>query len=333
MTTMREIGEFGLIERLAAQVDAAELKGPEYEGFALRYGIGDDAAAWRLEGGIEVATTDTVVEGSHFTRETTPWNDLGWKAWAANVSDVASMGALPLTGVVTLGLPADLPVRYIEELYEGMLDGCHEYGTLIVGGDVVSSRDVFVSVTMNGVCIGEPLVRSAAKPGDAIAVAGRLGGSAGGLLLLQGRRVSASRASQALIEAHRRPRPSVDAGLRVVRAGLRCAMDLSDGLVADLAKMCRASGVSARIDAERVPVAPALLEAFPDEALQIALGSGEEYVLLFAGPRDAARTLAAELPSAAVIGEITEDEPGRVRVVDGSGADIPVDRKGWEHLR
>ena len=159
MTTMREIGEFGLIERLAAQVDAAELKGPEYEGFALRYGIGDDAAAWRLEGGIEVATTDTVVEGSHFTRETTPWNDLGWKAWAANVSDVASMGALPLTGVVTLGLPADLPVRYIEELYEGMLDGCHEYGTLIVGGDVVSSRDVFVSVTMNGVCIGEPLVR------------------------------------------------------------------------------------------------------------------------------------------------------------------------------
>ncbi len=336
MTAVRDIGEFGLIERLAKQVADAKLEAPDFDGFRLHLGIGDDAAAWSLASGVEVFTTDTMVQDVHFTLETTPWADVGWKVWAANLSDIASMGGVPLTGVVTLGLPADLPIKAIDELYDGMLDACRCYRTLIVGGDIVGSRDVFIVVGLNGVCEGEPLRRSVARAGDAIAVTGPLGGSGGGLRVLQSGGFTGPSADS-LVRAHRRPEPRVKEGRRIAAKGIRCAMDLSDGLLVDLGKLARASGVAARIEAELVPAAPALLDSYPHTALVTALGGGEDYEVLFTGNRGLVERLVGEFRGAAVIGEIVSGEPGAVTVTDSDGDEMGIvsagSAAGWEHLR
>lgn len=333
MTTVGDIGEFALIDRITALVAQARLESPSTSGFRVRLGIGDDAAAWRVGSGVEVCTTDTVVEGVHFTRKTIPWRDLGWKVLVANLSDVAAMGASPLYGLVTLGLPADLPVAAVDDLYAGMLEACRAYGTQIVGGDIVSSVNVFCSVTMNGVCAAEPLTRSAARPGDVVAVTGPLGASAGGLHLLLAESGDQSPAAQALIQAHRRPEPRLEEAQRLLRAGVRCAMDVSDGLAADLSKLCRASGAGAKLYAAQVPVAQSLRDALPDQARDLAIGGGEEYQVIFTGPGYLIDRVLPELPEAAVVGEITADEPGLVRVEDEDGRELTLAAQGWEHLR
>ena len=331
MTTVRDIGEFGLINRLAKQVDDAGLSPPKVDGFELKVGIGDDAAAWTSTG-THISTTDTVVEGVHFTRQTVPWADLGWRAWAANLSDVAAMGAVPTVGIVTLGLPGHLPVSAVDELYQGMLEACRCYQTLVVGGDIVRSRDVFVSIAMHAVCEGEPLRRNAARAGDAIAITGPLGGSRAGLELLLSRD-AAGTAAKALVRAHRRPEPRIQEGMRIAAEGIRCAMDVSDGLVADLGKLAVASGVGARLDADQVPLAPGLIEAFPDQARGFALTGGEDYELLFTGPPELVERLVGAFSGAAVVGEITSDAPGDVAVVDADGGLVTVADPGWDHLR
>ena len=331
MATVGDIGETGVIDRIAAQVTSWKLGPPAAPGFELLLGIGDDAAAWRIADGVEVSTTDTVIEGVHFTRDTTPWADLGWKAWAANVSDVAAMGGVPLTGIVTLGLPSDLPLNALDALCDGMLQACAHYRTLLVGGDIVASRDVFVTIAMNGLCAGEPLRRDTAQPGDAIAVTGPLGASLGGLRLLLSGSASAGPAADALVRAHRRPRPRVESGVALVAAGIRCAMDVSDGLVADLGKLCAASGAGAMVNGAGVPVAPELSEVFPGEALRMALDGGEDYQVLFAGPPVAVARAAVAIEGVAVIGEITSGIG--VTVVDESGAPVDTAGLGWDHLR
>jgi thiamine-monophosphate kinase len=326
MITVADLGEFGLIEHLARMVADARLHPPPLADFRLRLGIGDDAAVWETAQGLMVTTTDTMVEGVHFTSQTTPWPDVGWKVMAANLSDVAAMGALPLGAVVTLGLPGELALAEIEGLYQGMLEACRRYQLLLVGGDVVASPRSFVTVAINGVCSGEPLTRSAAHVGDAIAVTGPLGGSAGGLRLLQ-----AAEPEDALTLAHRRPEPRMQEGQLLVKMGIRCAMDVSDGLVADLAKLCEASDVGARVMAAQVPIEPSLAERLPDDALQLALNGGEEYELLFAGPPTLVQRLVVELPGSAVIGEVTAD-PGSVTVLDSEGREMKLTTHGWDHL-
>jgi thiamine-monophosphate kinase len=333
MITVGDIGEFALIDRIMALVAEARLESSSVTGFRVRLGIGDDAAAWRVGNGVEVCTTDTVVEGVHFTRNTIPWRDLGWKALVANLSDVAAMGATPLYTLVTLGLPADLPVTAIDDLYAGMVEACRAYGTQIVGGDIVSSTNVFCSVTMNGECAEEPLTRSAARPGDVIAVTGALGASAGGLHLLLTGSEDQSPAAQSLIHAHRRPEPRLEEGQRLLRAGVRCAMDVSDGLAADLSKLCRASGAGAKLYAAQVPVEQSLSDALPDQARDLAIGGGEEYQLIFTGPRYLIDRVLHELPEAVIVGEVTDDEPGQVRIEDEDGQEITLEAQGWEHLR
>ena len=334
MSTVRELGEFGLIGRLAQMVNAASLEPPTAGGFQLLLGIGDDAAAWRIGPGVLVTTTDTMVEGVHFTQTTMPWPDVGWKVMAANLSDIAAMGALPLSAVVTLGLPGDLPVASVDALYQGMLESCHRYQFLLVGGDIVSSNRCFVTVALNGVCPKQPLARTAAQAGDAIAVTGPLGGPAGGLQLLLANAAMDDKASGGLVLAHRRPEPRLAEGQRLVSAGIRCAMDISDGLVTDLAKLCQASEAGARVDAAQVPIHPSLAQLVPAEkALQMALNGGEEYELLFTGPPPVVKDLVAAMPGAAVIGQITGGPPGWVAVLDGQGQELAVTTHGWEHLR
>ena len=337
---MDEIGEFGLIERLTRLVTQAGVAAsPPDAGFPLLTGIGDDAAAWRTRDAIELSTTDTVVEGVHFTRDTTPWLDLGWKVMAANLSDIAAMGGTPLYALVTLGLPENTPVPAIEELYQGMIEICKEYGAAIAGGDVVRSPVTFVSLTLNGIHLGRPMLRSAARPDDLLAVTGFLGSSRGGLELMT--RNSAIDAEEAvdpeaaeyLRQAHRRPRPRVDEGRILVDSGVMAAMDISDGLMDDLGKMMAASGQAAQVDSWRFPLHPLLRRAFPDRALHLALAGGEDYELLFAAPTPIMEQALARIPDSTVIGRVVAGSPGQVRVQDKEGNQLQVPEPGWDHFR
>ncbi len=341
-TRVRDIGEFGVIERLNSMVVERSDVNEAVRAFPLLVDTGDDAAAWRTGAGKELFTTDTVVEGIHFTRDTTPWRDLGWKAIAANISDIASMGGLPSYALITLGLPPETAVTDIEEIYRGMLEIGAEYGMAIVGGDIVGSPALFVSTALVGVTLRQPLLRSTARPGDAVAVSGYVGSSGGGLRLmlnpgLAGHPGADSEAAEFLLHAHRRPVPAVRQGQMLAEASIATAMDVSDGLADDLSKLCFASGMAARIRASAVPVHPLLLRQFPDDCLALALGGGEDYVLLFTGPPDIVESLVPGLgEGSAVIGTIVEagecGGPGNVKVLDDTGREIPPVWQGWDHL-
>ena len=185
---IQELGEFGVIDLLNRMV--VQQRGPSQlppeAAFSLLVDTGDDTAAWKTGGGTELFTTDTVVEGIHFTRETTPWRDLGWKCIASNVSDIAAMGGLPAYALVTLGLPPETEVGDLEELYRGMLEMGNKYGAAIIGGDMVRSPVAFITVGLTGLQQGNPMLRSNAQPGDQVGVTGYLGGSGGGLRLMLG---------------------------------------------------------------------------------------------------------------------------------------------------
>ncbi|MCS7207878.1 MAG: thiamine-phosphate kinase [Dehalococcoidia bacterium] len=331
-----DLGEFPLIERLArlVQREAHPLPLPDHLSSPLLVGIGDDAAAWRADSVVQVFTTDTLVDGVHFRfAQASPW-DVGWKGMAVNLSDVAAMGAVPQYALVTLGLPLDVPVTWVDDLYRGMLAASSHYGAQIVGGDIVRSPVLFLTVAMTGVTDLPLLLRSAARPGDAIAVTGPLGGSAGGLRLLEQPSALPAEVRAALHEAHYLPKPRVAEGRLLAQEGIRCAMDISDGLLGDLGKLCTASGVSALIFLPRVPIHPALRQAFPQEAESLALSGGEDYELLFTGPPALVERLLPRLPpGAGIIGTIVEGPPGKVRVVRASGEEVPWASGGWNHLR
>ena len=250
---VRELGEFGLIERLSRRVSASSAGAPHHGEplLHLRVGIGDDAAVWNAAGASEVLTTDTIVEGTHFTLDTTGWNDLGWKALATNLSDVAAMGAAPGLAVVTLGLPQDTRVDDIDALYDGILEAAEAFGAIVAGGDLVASPTLFITVALSGALMGSPMLRSSANPGDLIGVTGTLGASAAGLAALQGASTAADAAELKAI--HCRPRPRVHEGMALAELGVRCAMDVTDGLVDDLGKLCTAAGCTARLEAACVP--------------------------------------------------------------------------------
>ena len=332
---VKDIGEFGLIARLNGMV-TGERGGPDNGAafdFRLLVDTGDDTAAWATGAATELATTDTVVEGVHFTRETTPWRDLGWKGLAANISDIAAMGGRPLYALVTLGLPPDAAVADIEEMYRGMLDIGNRYGAAIVGGDVVRSPVLFVTVALTGLREGPPLLRTAARAGDRVAVTGWVGNSGGGLKLMLEGLAALDAAADFLREAHRRPCPAVDAGQILAQGGVLAAMDVSDGLADDLSKLCLASGVAARIYGGQVPIHPLLRQAFPGGCLDLALYGGEDYALLFTAPAAVMDGVMPLLPEgAAVIGEITAGPAGRVTLVSPEGVEEVMGRAGWDHF-
>ncbi len=340
---IQELGEFGIIDLLTSMV-VQQRSGPNHGAdlsFKLTVDNGDDTAAWQTGKATELFTTDTVVEGVHFTRETTPWRDLGWKCIASNVSDIAAMGGLPMYALVTLGLPPETEVTDLEQLYQGMLEISNEHGVAIVGGDMVRSPVVFITIGLTGIHAGQPMLRSTARPGDQVAVTGYLGGSGGGLRLMLGAGHDSHLSDQVSDEAaeylrvcHRRPQPAVAEGRILSASGVVTAMDVSDGLADDLCKLCRSSGLSARIHAGQVPVHPLLKQAYPDDYLDLALGGGEDYLLLFTAPAQVMGLVMPQLSQgAAVVGELMTGEPGRVSVLDVDGSERPASAAGWDHLR
>ena len=332
-----DLGEFGLIELVQrwTRDPGHPVEGSLAAVCRAVVDNGDDAAAvtFATAGVTELYTTDTMVDGIHFTAETTPWRDLGWKAIASNVSDVAAMGGTPAFALVTLGLPADTPVNGIKELYSGMNEICREFGARVIGGDMVRSPVGFVTVALTGIAAGKPMVRTAARPGHLVGVTGPVGGSAGGLRAMLEKFGTEGPARDRLTITHRRPRPHVAEGQTLVANGIEAAMDVSDGLADDLAKLCAASGVAAHLSADKVPADPALKSVFPEDWLDLALYGGEDYVLLFTAPPEVMRAVINRLPdSAAIIGEITDGEAGAVTVLDADGNPRLRGGAGWDHF-
>ena len=332
---INQLGEFGVIDILKEMVTdqrSGRGNGPDLS-FDLIVDNGDDTAAWTAGRGQTLFTTDTMVEGVHYTHDTISWHDLGWKSLASNISDVASMGGLPAYALITLGLPSDTEISDVKSLYEGMLEISNEYGMAIVGGDMVRSPVAFITVALTGVMDGQPMVRTGALPGDLVAVTGYLGNAGGGLkLMLEGSRETSDDASF-LRDSHRRPCPAVAVGRSLIYSKVTTAMDVSDGLVDDLSKLCCASAVSAQIFTDRLPIHSSLKSQFPDDSIRLALGGGEDYVLMFTGRPAKVNHLVSELPKgAAVVGEITEGEPGKVEVLDAQGREMHGFSQGWDHF-
>ena len=328
-----DLGEFGLIARLREALTGAG------QPPSLVIGIGDDAAAWQASG-VQLVTTDTLIEGTHFSLRHWSWRDVGWNALTVNISDIAAMGGAPEQVLLTLALPPQAEVADIDALAAGLLEAGREYGAAVVGGDIVACDTTMVTVTVIGRALvgegGEPLLmtRDAARAGDAIAVTGHLGDSAGGLrVLIEGTQCSAEAAAQ-LKQAHLHHQPPLAVGQAAASGGVRAAIDVSDGLLQDLGHICEASGLGAVVHAAQVPISPALAQAFPKDALSLACSGGEDYQLLFAAPRELVERVAQETDvPVTVIGEMVADGEQRVRLLDEKGTEIAATSAGWDHLR
>lgn len=260
---MEPAGEVAAIERIAAVLPAP----PPGEVW-----IGDDAAVLQPPGGLMLLATDAVVAGVHADLSVVGMDDLGWKALAVNVSDLAAMGGRPLHAVVAVAGP---PTTELDPLYRGLAEAADEYGCPVVGGDLANAVQLVVAVAVTGTTDGHPAVlRSGARPGHHVYVTGPLGGSAAGLAAL---RTGGSPEAAQVINAHRRPLARVKEGQAVRDGGGSAMIDVSDGLAIDVGRLADASSVGVALD--QVPVAQGA-------ALEAALGGGEDYELLFCAPGD-----------------------------------------------
>jgi thiamine-monophosphate kinase len=327
-----ELGEFGLINLLKEMVNQSGVSETARE--QLMTGIGDDAAAWQWPAGVQLATVDSLVQGVHFTLDTISWEELGWKALAVNLSDIAAMGGLARYALVSLALPGDTEVSQVASFYRGMLKLAETFGVNLVGGDTCRSPLVTINVTVIGSTgDGQMLRRSGAEPGDLVAVTGYLGSAAAGLKMFQEKMALDAGVTGYLKDAFLRPYPRLAEGRRLIEFGVKTTIDLSDGLVIDLGHIVEMSRVGARIEAERIPIEPRVRDSFGARALTLALAGGEDYELLFtagAGIIDGLKG-ALSIP-VTVIGEIVPDEAGKVSVVDAEGKPMSLPRTGWEHF-
>jgi len=331
-----ELGEFGLIGRLAAMVSRGRARRPDAPD-PLIIGMGDDAAAWHGDSSVQLATVDSLVQDIHFSLASTSWEELGWKSLAVNLSDIAAMGGLPRYALVSLGLPGDTEVDDITAFYHGMIDLAREYDVRIIGGDTVSAPLVIINITVlgsSGSEAGQILTRSAARPKDVVAVTGSLGAAAAGVEMFAGGLTFEPGAAAILREACNRPRPRVAEGKLLAGQGVRAAIDISDGLVADLDHVCTGSGVGARVNVDLVPVTPAVRECFGDRALELALTGGEDYELLFTATAEQTDRVREATPvPVTVIGEITAEGTGTISLVDSRGNPVRFSGMGWDHFR
>ena len=311
-------GEFDLIARIRARVATRA---------DVVLGIGDDAALLAPPPGRQlVVTADTLNDGVHFPRGTSP-ADVGWKALAVNLSDLASMGAEPAWCTLSLSLPQSDPA-WIEGFLDGFLDLAGQHGIALVGGDTTRGPLSIAVTAMGLVEPGRALRRDGARVGDEVWVTGTLGDAAGGLALLDREPVPALRARLD------RPTPRVAAGRALAGIATAC-VDVSDGLLADLGHVCARSHVAARIDVDALPASAALREAF-GEADRIALqaSGGDDYELCFTAPADAGADIGAVSAQLGLritrIGRIMAGEG--VHPLDADGRTWSPPRRGYDHF-
>jgi thiamine-monophosphate kinase len=311
--SVADTGEFGLISRVVARldIDPGTILGP-----------GDDAAVLAVPDGRVVASTDVLVESRHFRRDWSSPTDVGHRAAAANLADIAAMGATPIGLLVALCVPTDLAVAWVEELAAGMSAEAGLVGATVVGGDMSASPTLTVSVTALGDLRGAaPVVRTGAQPGDQVALAGRTGWAAAGYAVLS----RGFRTPKAFVEAYRRPEVPYAAGPTAARLGATSMIDVSDGLLQDLGHIATASVVGIEVRREAFEIPGQMRDAAS------ALGV-DPYVWLLAGGEDHA--LAATFPP-----EVALPPEWQVIGTVHEGTGVTVDRKpwsgpmGWDHFK
>jgi thiamine-monophosphate kinase len=308
-------GEFGLIQRITSRL-------PTSHGVLL--GPGDDAAVVAAPDGRVVATTDLMVEGRHFRRDWSSGYDVGRKAAAANLADVVAMGARPTALLVGLAAPAGLDLTWVDALTDGLRDECALVGASVAGGDIVQSEVLTIAVTALGDLEGRPpVVRGGARPGDLVMLLGRPGRAAAGLALLL-----AGQPGGELVAAHRHPTVEYDAALDLVRRGRVTAMiDVSDGLLADLGHVARASGVRIELTAARLPADAAIDAA----ALELGL-DGFDWMATGGDDHCFAMTVAPDGPELTAIGSVLAPPGGHDPGVVVTDRAQPA-TGGHEHFR
>ena len=332
-----ELGEFALIERIAARL-------PTYRQ-DVRAAVGDDVAVLGWDDDhYQLATCDIQVEGVHFQRESITAFQLGRRALAINLSDIAAKGGTPEHLLVSLAVRPDLEVEWVEELYDGLGQEASRYGMDIVGGNLSRTEGpIVVDIFLLGkVARQEVLLRSGAQPGDLVLVTGYLGEAAAGRAVLAGMVSGLSQEERRrLVAAHLTPTPRLREGQAIARSRLATAMlDLSDGLGSDIGHLCDQSGVGVRLWAERLPISPAardLAQSVGREVWELALGGGEDYELCLTVPPDRERGVAQAVESetgtlVTCVGEILKKAAGRHLVLPG-GEEVPLASLGWDHFQ
>jgi thiamine-monophosphate kinase len=307
-------GEFGLIQRVTARLGSAP---------TTLVGPGDDAALVSASDARVLASCDVLVEGRHFRRDWSSATDIGHRAAAANLADIAAMGGVPTALLVSLCMPKDTDPQWAEQLADGLGAECESVGAAVVGGDMSASPVITIAVTALGDLRGRaPVLRSGARPGEIVAMAGRIGQAAAGYTVLS----RGFRAPRALVDAYRRPVVPYSAGPAAADLGATAMIDVSDGLLADVGHIAEASGVGIDIRREGFEITQAMVDA------AAALGV-DPYTWVLTGGDD--HPLVATFPATVVL-----PEPWLVigRVVDGSG--VTVDHRpytagppGWDHFR
>jgi thiamine-monophosphate kinase len=322
------LGEHGLLDRIARRIGPAP---------ALEVWAGDDAAVVPWPHDRLLLTTDVLVEGLDFRLDWGSARDVGWKAVAVTVSDLAAMGARPRHAVASLSLPAETPVDVVDGLLDGMLAAASRWRLSLVGGDLSGASELSLAVAMVGAGDdGRPVLRSGARPGDSLCVTGSLGGARAGLVALQrGEGTAEGGEAGPALARQLRPQARVDEGVLLAGAGARAMIDLSDGLVVDLGRLMDASGTGCDVDPGAVPVDRAVepvARRWGLDPLETALIGGEDYELLLtmeeslvAAARSSLEAMGTPLTR---IGLVTE---GAARV---GGRELASWREeSWEHLR
>jgi len=331
---LSEFGEFALIE-LIHDITGKFKNTKQSSWQQLLIGIGDDAAAWQGDSHIQLATTDSMVQGTHFDLNNITWEELGWKALAVNLSDIAAMGGTPKYALLSVALPGELEVENVAQFCHSAASLAAKFGVAIVGGNISTAPNIVINITVFGSAKTRSILkRSTATPGEQIAVTGNLGLSAAGLKMFKEKINLDAQVAGILRKAHLQPVPKIKEGQILAQHGVKTAIDISDGLIADLEHICEASKVGAKIKVVQLPVHPMVKANFPDYH-ELALYGGEDYELLFTADKNIIVQVRKALNyPITIIGDIVEEGlPDRVTLLDHKGNTINASNRGWEHFR
>lgn len=343
---MRDIGEFGLIRRIRGRYSKSSDR--------VLCGMGDDAATLNLPSdSLTLVTTDTLIEDVHFTLKGTIPYFLGAKALAVNLSDIAAMGGTPSFFLLSLGLPGSYPLSFVDRFYRGVSHVAEAYDVFLVGGDLTAASTFMISAVVIGHCAPDKIIyRKGARPGDHIFVTGPLGDSALGLRILHkrglgprdfaadGKTRGKEKDLLGLIRRHLAPPPPVHKGRKIAALGCATSMiDISDGLLADLGHLTEESRVGANLWVDQIPLSRAFKKLAPSycvRPIDLALGGGEDYELLFTAPRKTveialSRSENVDFPVYPV-GDVTS-HPKKISLLSGNKRAYSPSRLGHDHFR
>lgn len=333
--TLSELGEFGLIDQIAGLFGEGHVEDT--------IGIGDDCAVLPYKDGQSLLiTTDMLIEDRHFRHSWISAEDLGYKSLAVNLSDISAMGGKPLYAFLSIGLPDDLTLDWVELFFRGTRELSETHGVKLLGGDTTKSPGpMVINYTVIGAMAEESVLwRSSAKPGDQIAVLGKLGESGAGLKLLNENKSTYRSLEQAMIKSHSRPQLYVEESQFLAsNSAVHAMIDLSDGIQSDAGHIAQKSGAAMLVEADRIPITSNLkqvCESYNWDPLELALSSGEDYGLLFTFDEANAGRLLDEFKQKfniefTIIGEVKDGSPELKLLKDGDAFDIG--KKGFDHFK